>query len=466
MDSGFLPQNLAFIAKKMEGYSRNRFRLETTSADTASAGRIITVNLPENSLLDMKSFCWWFDATTGDSTTTGNGKTFTNSANIATCNAVGKLPNDTSSLIRNVEVYINGVQVQQGSSHYNTVAHILKLGRGNSANDSTKEAIVNFAKMGGVDSTNIAVADSNTVTDNLSTCVDKWYGFLNESSTRFLPTDLLGAIQVRITLADNAVLSPSQLATASIGLNMVSNSNYVPPVGLFYTVKNMYFTIDTISLDPMYSMAIRDMLQREQFIPLNFKEYYCFTLDGQTGTSYTNRFSLSSSSIDKLYAIQRPASFQSEGQIAVDLGSSAVGDRFIPNFFKFKLFESAVASLNGTFRYNFSINNVKHPQYQARASEAIRDLAFVNGKLGDESVGFIPTSIASYKEAQAVVPLTLCHPEQPVSVMSGYNSKGINTQLTYEVTGLSNVGTYQSLVCAEVTSQLRIASGKNLAVSH
>jgi hypothetical protein len=464
MEGGFLPQNLAFMAKKMEGYSRNRFRLETTSADTAGAGRIVTVNLPENSLLDMKSFCWWFNVTTGDSTTTANGKTFTNSAGITTCNAVGKLPNDTQSLIRNVEVYINGVQVQQGSSHYNTVAHILKLGRGNSANDSTKEAIVNNSRM--VSTESVAVADSNTATDNVSTCVDKWYGFLNESSTRFLPTDLLGAIQVRITLADNAVISPNILVAAG-GLTIISNATYVPPAGLFYTLKEMYFTIDTISLDPMYSMAIRDMLQREQFIPLNYKEYYCFTLDGQTGASYTNRFSLSSSSIDKLYAVQRLSSFQTEGIPATDLGSTVVGDRFIPNFFKFKLFESATGLSNGTFRYNWSINNVKHPQYQARAHEAIRDLAFVNGKIGDENSGFIPTSVTAYKEAMAVVPLTLCHPEQPVSVMSGYNSKGINTQLTYEVTGLSNTaGGYQSLVCAEVTSQLRIASGKNLAVSH
>jgi len=464
MEGGFLPQNLAFIAKKMEGYSRNRFRLETTSADTASAGRIITVNLPENSLLDMKSFCWWFDATTGDTTTTANGKSFSNSVGVV-CNAVGKLPNDTSSLIRNVEVYINGVQVQQGSSHYNTVSHILKLGRGNSANDGTKEAVVNFSKMSNVSAA--SVVNSNTATDNISTCVDKWYGFLNESSTRFLPTDLLGAIQVRITLADNSVLSPCELGTGSTGLQITSTSSNTAPVGLFYTIKNMYFTIDTISLDPMYSMAIRDMLQREQFIPLNFKEYYCFTLDGQTGTSYTNRFSLSSSSIDKLYAIQRLSSFQTEGQIATDLGSSTVGDRFIPNFFTFKLFDSVSTGSNGTFRYNWSINNVKHPQYQARAHEAIRDLAFVNGKIGDETVGYIPSTPDVFKSAMAVVPLTLCHPEQPVSVMSGYNSKGINTQLTYEVTGIANnTSNYQSLVCAEVTSQLRIASGKNLAVSH
>lgn len=455
-EGSFLPQNLAFIAKKMEGYSRNRFRLETTSADSATAGRIITINLPENSLCDMHSLAMWADVNTS------NGATFTGSDG-SNSNAVAKLPADTTSLIRSVEVYINGVQVQQGMAEYNTVAHILKAGRGNVNNDETKERVVNHSRMNSV--VGVSPSNSNSAAiDDLSVCIDKWYGFLNECSTRFLPTDLLGAIQIRITLADNSVLSPNELSTD--GLAISDASNYSGPVGLSYTMNNMYFTIDTISLDPMYSMAVRDMLQREQFVPLNYKEYYTFQLDGQTGTSYTNRFSLSSTSIDKIYAVQRPSTYNSEGLPAIDLTSNAEGDRFIAKFFEMPLYDSAT-NKNGTYRYNFSINNIKHPQYQARALEAARDLAFVNDKLHDKSPGYIPTTLSTYKAVYGIVPLTLCHPDQPISVQSGYNSKGINTQLTFEATGLSSIpASYQSFVVVETTPQLRIASGKNLAVAH
>lgn len=459
-EASFLPQNLSFMAKSMAGYSRNRFRLETTSADSATAGRIITVNLPENSLIDTQSFAWWLNINTSN----GAGAEYKDSAG-ADCNAVGVLPADIQSIIRNVEVYINGVQVQQGTSEYNTIARVLKIGRGNVPNDRSKERVVNHSfisepGLGGA-------GTSNAKIDDLSVCVDKWYGFLNECSTRFLPTDLLGAIQVRITLADNSIISPYGYVTAGEGLavSYQGDSNQISTFA--YTVDEMYFTVDTITIDPMYSMAVRDMLQREQFIPINFKEYYSFALEGQTGTSYTNRFSLSATSIDKMYAVQRPSTYSSLGYPAVDLGASNLGNRYVANHFAFPLYDSESGAKNGTLRYNWSINNVKHPQYQARALEAARDLSFVNDKLHDKTVGHLVGDISAYKTGFGVVPLTLCHPDQPVSVQSGYNSKGINTQLTFEMSGLSNVpSSYQSLVIVETTPQLRVAQGKSLAVAH
>lgn len=459
-DTAFLPQNLSFMAKQMGGYSRNRFRLETTSADTASSGRIVTVNLPENSLIDTQSFAWWFDINTSN----GAGAEYTDTAG-ATCNAVGVLPADTTSLIRNVEVYINGVQVQQGSSEYNTIARILKIGRNNVNNDRTKENLVNHASIS--QKALVAIGSSNASVDDLSVCVDKWYGFLNECSTRFLPTDLLGAIQVRITLADNSIISPYGYVTGGEGLAVTYQGNSNQISSFAYSVSEMYFTVDTITVDPIYSMAVRDMLSREQFIPINFKEYYSFALEGQTGTSYTNRFSLSATSIDKLFAVQRPSTYSSLGFSAVDLGVSNFGDRYVANHFAFPLYDS-LTDKNGTLRYNWSINNVKHPQYQARALEAARDVAFVQDKLHDKSAGHLIGTIDAYKAGYGIVPLTLCHPDQPVSVQSGYNSKGINTQLTFEMTGLSNVPAagFQSLVVVETTAQMRVSSGKNLAVAH
>ena len=61
-----IPKDVVFAAKRLANYNRNRFRLETVSAETAGPGRIVTVNLPPNAegvaLLDMmKSFKWHFD---------------------------------------------------------------------------------------------------------------------------------------------------------------------------------------------------------------------------------------------------------------------------------------------------------------------------------------------------------------------------------------------------------------------
>jgi hypothetical protein len=411
----------------------------------------------------MDSFRWYFDV----DTTPFVSSNFTYKA-ATTCNAVGALPPDSHSLIKNVEVYINGVQVQQGSSEYHSIANILKLSRGNRPNDESKERLVNHSRM---IETNSAVTPELAGND-LSLVVDKWVGFLGERSTRFLPTDILGAIQIRITLAENSVLSPHLINIGDAGINwsgdVGSNAQ-----NLEYEISEMFFTIDSISVDPIYASAMRDMLSRNEFVPLNFKEYYTFSLDGQTGTAYTNRFSLAATSIDKMYAIQRYSNYNVVGLKATDLGeanfdeSGHTGDRYVPKYFTYPLFDSEVKGKNGTFKYQWSVNNVFHPQYQARANEAMVDLTYVNDKLGDNSVGHLITSASAFKQAQAVVPLTLCHPDQPLSVQSGYNSHGINSTISYSVTGLSNATNgYGSLVVVETTAQLRIAAGKSLAVAH
>ena len=66
-----LPKDVAFAAARMSNYNRNRFRLETVSSETASPGRIVTVNLPENALLDMRSFKFHFDVTCNSVTVGG-----------------------------------------------------------------------------------------------------------------------------------------------------------------------------------------------------------------------------------------------------------------------------------------------------------------------------------------------------------------------------------------------------------
>ena len=67
----FLPPNLSFVAKQVSNYSRNRFRLETNSTkNEVKSGDVITVNLPESALLDMKSFRWVFKASSEAKNTT------------------------------------------------------------------------------------------------------------------------------------------------------------------------------------------------------------------------------------------------------------------------------------------------------------------------------------------------------------------------------------------------------------
>eukprot|EP00965_Chrysotila_dentata_P064004 2120000-Pleurochrysis_carterae.AAC.2 len=54
--SDFFPHRMRLADEKLSVLSRNRYRLETVSASSASPGQIITVNLPANVLIHASFF--------------------------------------------------------------------------------------------------------------------------------------------------------------------------------------------------------------------------------------------------------------------------------------------------------------------------------------------------------------------------------------------------------------------------
>ena len=84
------------------------------------------------------------------------------------------------------------------------------------------------------------------------------------------------------------------------------------------------------------------------------------------------------------------------------------------------------------------------------------------------------TSMESFHDGLFIVPLRLNHPGEPIAVQSGYNSKGINTMLTLEVTGqvpptisanAQTTASISSFIVAQTTAQLRVGLGKSVAIS-
>ena len=447
----FLPPNLSFVAKQMSNYSRNRFRLETNSTkNVVTAGDVITVNLPESALLDMKSFRWVFNASSVAPASTATNLSF--------------FPSNMQSLIERVEIYINGVQVQNGCAQYNTLCQVLKLGRSNNDRNDSIENCLSKSHI-----TDIGASAANTIDPptNVSCVIDKWYGFLNETSTRFLDTSLLGQIQIRITLATEKVMIPFEKVASrgfDISMTVFDNASY-----LNYKLEEIYFTIDSLVVDPMYSMALRDQLAKNEFIPINYKEYYTYTLGSQVSDSYQNRFALSSGSIDKLYGITRPSEYNTGNVVAVTVEGATGTDKHVAKYFAFESLSEASYSGNAdNLKYQWSINNVAHGQYRAQLIEACADLAYINDKCGDYSAGIMPTNFKTFKTAQTVIPLVLNHPETPISVMSGYNSRGINSMMVLDVQGLDKTKAtagYESMVIVETTAQIRASQGKSLATS-
>lgn len=449
MEGKFIPENVRYLVDSMSQYSRNRFRLETVSADTASAGRIITVNLPSASCLDLNSFRWKFNALTNQNGAAGD-------------IVFAKLPNDAQTLIQRVEVSINGVAVNQGCSEYNTAYQMKKLGH--SCIDRSA-------------SVDRALAHSEITTDDAvddeTLCVADWLGFLGEHSTRFLDTSIFGQIQVRITLAPNSVLVPKQ-ATQNLGNPFTSPAAFTNAEAMSYSISDMYFTIDSVSLNPIYNKMLRDRLETDDYLPLNFKEQYTFSLDNINTGSSTTRFSLSSGSIDTIYGVYRDSNYTEVGVIPKQItdGSPGAG-AFVANYLRFRAYDSLVKK-DGTMRFNWSLNNIQMPQYRAAKSDALADVNYVPNKVGMTAEGTLITSATSFQDGKFLCSQILNHPTRyGVGVKSGFNSRGINTMMTWNVSGqvipaadpaTGTTANLSAFVMLDTTAEIRVGVGKNLAV--
>tara|TARA_R110000850_G_scaffold68837_5_gene153238 strand:+ start:3762 stop:5150 length:1389 start_codon:yes stop_codon:yes gene_type:complete len=452
MEGKFLPENIRYMVESMSQYSRNRFRLETVSADTASAGRIVTVNLPEGALLDLSSFRWHFDVLTTRVGDAGDVDT-----------VYAKLPNDAQTLIQRVEVNMNGIAVGgQGANEWNTIYAMKKLGHSSLDRATSVDRALSHGEI-----------DTGDTVDDESLVVADWVGFLGaaERSTRFLDTSIWGQIQVRITLAPNSVLVP-KVHAVPLGTPLGTAALLAKAEAMSYSISNIYFTIDSISVNPIYNRMLRDRLQSDDFLPLNYKDQYAFSLDNITSGASTTRFSLSSGSIDGIYGVYRDSNYTSVGVVPKSL--TGVGGAFVANYLRFRSYDSSVKKA-GTFRENFSINNIQVPQYAATIMDCLADVSYVPDKVGMGAQGTLVTSKEGFHDGRFLCSQILNHPcKHGVAVMSGVNSRGINTMMTWQVRGQvipaaepapAGQGTTSSIsafVMLDTTAQLRAGIGKNI----
>ena len=334
-----VPKEVSFAAAKLEAFNRNRYRIETTGATTAGPSSIVTINLPDAAILDLRTFRVHMDVlTTAAAAQAGGGN-----------QVHAKCPH-ASDLIANMEVYMGGIQIQQGIAEFNSATRMFKA------------ATASFDRRHSVDALlHNGVMHTNDAVDDLSLVFQPLIGFFAESSTRYIPTSLTGPITVRLTFASNAVLVPKSTGI-NIGTQLAHADDRATAGTLTYAASNIYATIDTVSMGDAYEAMLMERLQTETFLPVNYKDYYSFSLNNQTG-GHTLRFSLSSSSIDACMAVMRYSNYNTPGVIGREATGAQFSELTTPNHFFFHSFSAGVANKKkrGNLRYHWSVNNVRHP---------------------------------------------------------------------------------------------------------
>jgi len=446
----YIPKNVKIAAERLSTYSRNTFRLETISSDIAGPGRVVTVNLPE-ALLDMKSFKFNFDVTT---TSVGT------STNIVH----GGLPDGASSLISRMEVYLNGQQIQQGAQEYGTVCRLLRISR---ASRDHEGSVTRALSHGFVNT-----SSSRNTAESAAVCISEWLGCIGESSCRYWPLHLMGSMQIRLTFAPQSVLSFKQTGSGDFGADFSGASAITNAGNISYSVSNMYFTVDSVSIGDVYDkMLLSRLSEPDAYIPINAKEYYTFLHDNITAAQHTNRFSLSASSVDRIYSTCRDSNYQSRGIKSHLMTASSLSETGLENAFRFRSFNNKTTdTLKGDLRWQFSINNVPHPQHRANLIDGLHSVALTRDKVYSDS-GNLITSMAQYEDGMFAVVCTLCDPSEPISVQSGYDSKGINSLFSVSFSGQNipaastttqETGVLSNLAVVETTMQIRTSLGKQV----
>lgn len=443
--------DVAFATARMEGFNTNTIRLETNGATSANPNSIVTINLPSNCIVDMKS--WTVHLRVQTSGGTSNGAT-----------VHGKLPADTSSLIQQFEVYAGGVQISQGFSEFNTVSKVKKLLYSSRDRDGSIDRTLYHGE--------ISTTDGN---EDVSIMFKPLIGLFSECSTRYWPLSIMGDVSVRITLAPNAVLT-SKVDTKPFATDM--NADELAAAAICaYTVPEIHSTIDTVALGDAYEAMLLSRLASEAFIACNYKEYYTFSQHGITTDNHDTRFALSATSIDRIYSVHRLSNYQQPGIIGRTYTDVQGSDAGCANYFFFHSFNTPVSGYkqNGTLQYQFQVNNVQHPQYKATVLDGAHGCLMCSDQHGLEGRGNMITSLSGYQNGKAIFPLQLSKPGESINVQSGYNSRGNNSHCNFSVSGQAGVtnlaaaspnsqipAVISNMIIVETTAQLRVSGAKNL----
>ena len=371
-----------------------------------------------------------------------------------------------------------------------------------------------------------------------------WRGFCKESSVRYLPTDLVGAMQIQLTLAGPEVLGWFGRGQKGLllegdyrGLHGRDGAGKYNNVDVYksepgikpasYQIDDIYWTVDTISVDQAYGDMLRGKIAQYGYISLLFKEYYTFFKSGWQTKNDQHRFSLAAGSMDKVYSVLRDADYNRGCRQAhthlyeLDhcyspmfrficpslLDKHNYGVPYVPTLLKNIAGETLpVGTVTAAYpprpswhfdrdtnmSFNYKVNSVMHPQYECHERDAIWDTAYGQDNVNGPNAGNQIESRAAWFEHKAIFPLNLNLTDGPLQLMSGYDSRGHSSFVEFNINGLTHgcmdsdcTNNYQytmkpgggeddlamfphgltTTTIVETTSELRVGAGLSLAVA-
>lgn len=374
----YYPRSMQYSLKALNSYSRQKYKLSPniSESQTLKAGDTLIVTLPENSIVDISSFLWFFE-----------GK----------CSANGyAFPKHIETIIDKLTIEVNG-RMLNGISSYNLLFRRLA--------DYT---LGDKEKIRGVlqNTVSVTLAGTTNNTSYRQFAVKNWLGFLGTVQPQCLDTSLFGTIRVHITLSPNSILRKFEGAT--------QNGSY--------EIKSNYFSVDCISLnDGVYHDIINKRLANEEDpiqVPYSTWTHFSEGVGNLTGQTVAT---LTTESLDTLLGTYTSSNWASQTDDE---------DLKAPAFF-------ATGSSN-IEESSFSINNVPYPTLSQKPHDALEStLQALN--IHQDILGGTENdldSLEKFKTKYFMHGLKLNHPSSSEErFKSGMNLRGTNSTITFNTKG-------------------------------
>ena len=459
--AGVLPSNVSFFMQRLQGVSTSQFKVNPQSSDNGTSGKILRFELPSNSLVNLKNLRMFFNA--------------------STAGAGASLPNDISSLIERVAIYMGGVLVQNNFQHYNVLKH---------AKAAIKKSYCNAA-LGHPNIVRSVSYHDGTVFGNTAPeayagkddqfCVDNWEGLLGSIEPSIVDTGLMPQITIEITLADDTVCPISEGRVLPDGTGATADHfDKVGSANPTYTLSNISIQVEVLGMaTSVLDQIVEQRIASVGYLSLPFKNYYTFT-STHTGSS---RFNVNSASWDRLWLCYRPTTYSAKAAPAIATGFKKAGaflddaagqtaadidigrpqydiggvlgtneEKYLSKYFKF------TQDIGSSPAYHqLQVNSASVPAYRMTTPEALSmTLGAVDGEINKNM------TLDQYKKDYFIQVYRFCLPESDYNrLASGLDTRSVSAMGSVETEGLNSS---HLTMFAECTSELRVGSGRAIEI--
>lgn len=405
------PRDLKMFVNKMSGYSRNTLKITPYRTNAIKASDIITVDLPNSSMLDLDTLTFHFKGTTSTSAGFAN------------------FPRNIESIISKIIVEINGQTLNscQNISDLYNILYNLQQG----SDLKAKRALYQNSARSGAPSVNETKTPYK---------IQHFIGFLGSVKPEVLDTALLGAVRLHINLESaNVLIGGPNGGTAATGPD--------------YTLDDLFFTVDVVSIDDgVYYAAKNSYLAQGGVFEMPFDNWYSSLFSTGGTFQQSSRFSVATQSLDFLCAGFPAKRAFSSNVTAIDQ----------TEYFKY--------DASGINDWQFLVNNVAIPQYRPSRDDCYA-LTLNALNLTQDTLGGIDSKITSagvWNSNCWVASVRMDHPCAPDErYISGVSTSGTNAQIEFNSTADTSVGTQSapySLLFAKTSAILRVGAGKALEI--